>query len=90
MNPNLKKIVLGLSAVAAGGTVFQSCGSLASFLGNTNPCGTILNCDPTFYEFFSAGYDGPGVKPDVDPFCTYPPFCPATVDPIFGQAGAGG
>jgi len=60
-------------------------GSLvSSAVTNINPCGTILNCDPGAYDFLMSGIDGPGVRPDVDPFCTYAPFCNAAQDPLYG------
>lgn len=65
-------------AITAGvvGTCFQLGGcSPLSYIANINPCGTILECDPVQYEFITSGYEGPGARPDIDPFCTYPPFC---------------
>ena len=51
------------------------CSGVGGYLSSFNPCGTILNCDATTYEWIAAGYEGPGVDVDVDPFCTYPPYC---------------
>jgi hypothetical protein len=84
-----KSSVMLAMALAAGGTCFQlgACNvfSLASSaISSINPCGTILDCNPQVYQFLTSGIDGPGVQPDLDPFCTYAPFCDATVDPIFG------
>jgi hypothetical protein len=85
-----RKILMVLAlTMTAGGVCFQfgSCEPLAVIqtgLSSINPCGTILNCDPVAYEFATSGIDGPGVDPDVDPFCTYAPFCSAGDDPIFG------
>ena len=66
-------------AVMALGSCYQilGCGlsDLTSYVANFNPCGTILLCDPVAYEFNMSGYDGPGVDPDIDPACTYPPYC---------------
>jgi hypothetical protein len=66
-------------AVIAAGTLFQglSCSpqDLFAFARDFNPCGTILNCNPVSYRFLTSGYDGPGVDPDIDPACTYPPYC---------------
>jgi len=31
-----------------------------------------------------ADITGPGARPELDPFCTWPPLCPNTADPIFG------
>ena len=75
--------------LASGGVCFQlgSCEPMAVIstgISSINPCGTILNCDPAVYEFATSGIDGPGVRPDIDPFCTYAPFCSAQNDPIFG------
>lgn len=50
-------------------------GSIGQYVANINPCGTVLNCDPVTYTFIKSGYEGPGADPDVDPACTYPPFC---------------
>lgn len=75
-------------AVVTGGSLFQlsSCSpsSIISTVGGINPCGTVLACNPAVYRFIKADYNGPGVNPNVDIFCTYPPFCTPTQDPIFG------
>ncbi len=70
----------------AGGTAFQlgGCGNM-HFLGQFNPCGTILNCDPVTYRFITSGYQGPGVNPSIDPACTYPPYCAG--DPFVATGG---
>lgn len=63
---------------ALAGTCFQFSGCLGDvqhFVANFNPCGTILYCDPVLYRFVTSGYDGPGADPDIDPACTFPPFC---------------
>lgn len=75
-----------LAACLTGGVCFQfgGCsllGTLGNFIGGFNPCGVILNCDPIEYNFLTSGYRGPGVDPDIDPSCTYPPYC----DPEFTQ-----
>ncbi len=61
------------------GTCFQlgGCGlaDLGQYIANLNPCGTILACDPVYYTFVRSGYSGPGANPDIDPACTYPPYC---------------
>ena len=69
------------------GTCFQlgSCGGPAdvwSYLSDFNPCGTILACDPNTYRFAQAGYEGPGVDVDLDPFCTWPGYCDDSLDPL--------
>jgi hypothetical protein len=69
------------SILLMSGTLFQFNGCFsdaASFVNNINPCGTILNCNPLSYNYWRSGYEGPGVDPDVDPACTYPPFCTLT------------
>ena len=79
-------LVMMLAAVGAC-AVLGGCdllGTAANAISNINPCGTLLNCDPAAYAFAQSGIDGPGVRPDLDPFCTFPPFCDATADPIFG------
>lgn len=85
----LRMRVLGLvMSVLAGGTCLQVGGcsleGLTSFVSSFNPCGTILVCDPAEYRFIMADITEPGVQPSIDPFCTWPPLCPPTVDPIFG------
>lgn len=73
----------------AAGTCLQFGGclrSVSSYARNFNPCGTFLACDPVEYEFLTSGYQGPGVNPDIDPTCTYPPYCEddpfvATINP---------
>jgi hypothetical protein len=78
----VKMTVIGLAA----GTCFamSSCSvqGIGHYLANYNPCGTILYCDPVAYNFVNSGYEGPGADPDVDPFCTYPPYCSSDVDPL--------
>lgn len=68
----------------AGGGVVLQLGSCVDLIQNTNPCGSILNCDPATWDFVTSGIDGPGSYPDIDPFCTFPPFCSPDQDPIFG------
>ena len=72
---SLRKVL----TVAAVGLCYQlggcSLGGITNYLANVNPCGTILNCDPVTYNFINSGYDGPGADPDIDPVCTYPPYC---------------
>lgn len=84
-----RKVFLASAITLAAGTCFQlgGCNGLSAIGGaiaNINPCGTILDCDPALYQFATSDYDGPGVDPDLDPFCTYPPFCSTAQDPIFG------
>ena len=84
-----RSLVTLVTTLAIGGTCLLSTGcdvlGLAwTGISSINPCGTILTCDPQAYEFYNSGIDGPGVRPDIDPFCTYSPFCDATQDPIFG------
>jgi hypothetical protein len=86
----LRRAVLTFATtLAAGGTCFQVGGcipwqTVGQAIGSINPCGRFLVCDPAQYEFITSGIDGPGVRPDIDPFCTYAPFCTADLDPIFG------
>ena len=84
-----RSLTARVTTLAIGGSCFQlaGCDTLelaASAIGGINPCGTILACDPQEYAFVTSGIDGPGVRPDIDPYCVYPPFCSATQDPIFG------
>lgn len=85
------RILLLSASVATGGACFQfGCvGGVGSVLNSFNPCGTIFNCDARLYQFVTSGIDGPGVRPEIDPFCTFPPFCDATQDPIFGGLAGG-
>ena len=63
----------------AGGALFQvggcSVAGLRSYISTLNPCVAILACDPVSWRFLTSGYQGPGANPNVDPACTYPPFC---------------
>ncbi len=90
---NLRKPLVSLLTAASAGTCLQlgPCGlpELRQLASSLNPCGTILLCDPRAFEFVQSGIDGPGVRPDVDPFCTFPPFCSQDVDPIFGGLAEG-
>jgi hypothetical protein len=76
-----------LISIAGGATLAQlgGCGTLGRYIANINPCGTILACDPVTFEFIRSGYEGPGADPDVDPACTYPPFC--ANDPFVTSGG---
>ncbi len=84
-------LCLASLATALGGTCFQvsgcmNLGGIGRYIANFNPCGTILNCDPVQYNFIRSGYTGPGANPDVDPACTYPPFCGSS-DPFTSTTG---
>lgn len=78
------RILRWATAAVIVGTCYQLSGctlsGLGQYIANINPCLTILACDPVTYRFVTSGYDGPGVDPDIDPACTYPPFC--TGDPF--------
>jgi hypothetical protein len=52
-----------------------SLGGIAQYVANINPCLSVLACDPVTYRFETSGYRGPGADPNIDPVCTYPPFC---------------
>jgi hypothetical protein len=71
---------------ALAGTLFQlggcDLGELGKYIANINPCGTILNCNPVEYQFIKSDYSGPGADPNIDPTCTFPPYCPAAGDPF--------
>lgn len=80
-----------MMTIAAGGTCLAlgGCdvfGLAQSAVSSFNPCGTILACNGREYQFWTSGIDGPGVRPDIDPYCTFAPFCSAATgnDPIFG------
>lgn len=80
------RILRAASIVVIAGTCFQFGGcspaGVVQYVANFNPCGTILDCDPVQYRFMTSGYDGPGADPDIDPACTFPPFC--ANDPFIG------
>lgn len=86
----IRKSLVSLAMTAAiGGTCFAlgGCdvvGLASSAVSSINPCGTILLCDQRAYQFWTSGIDGPGLRPDIDPYCVFPPFCNAAQDPIFG------
>lgn len=73
------------TAAAAGGLCFQF-GSCVQFVGQLNPCGTVLACDPAAFLFATSGASGLGddlaTGSTNSPFCTVPPFC--MQDPLFG------
>jgi hypothetical protein len=80
-----KRLMHLVAAAAIAGTCFQlgGCmGGVANYIGSFNPCGTLLYCDPATYRFAQADYEGPGVDPDLDLFCTWPGFCEPTADPL--------
>ena len=84
-----RRITVLATVLAVGGACFQVGGCnafelLSSAVSSINPCGTILACNPQEYAFLKSGIDGPGANPYLDPFCVFPPFCDADVDPIFG------
>lgn len=81
-----KCLALAGPIVSGGMLMGLSCSGVGNLLGQVNPCGTILACDPALYRLVAANIDGPGVRSDIDIFCTYPPFCPD--DPILGPGGA--
>jgi hypothetical protein len=86
MRKRLRVFQITTIAILAG-SCFQL-GACAQYVSRLNPCGTILNCDPVEYRFVRGNYDGPGVDPDLDPSCTYPPFCDN--DPFVSSPDAGG
>jgi len=87
MHSKHSRLVRWVVVLAAAGTMFQlgSCipdGTL-QYLKNFNYGGTVLNMDSVTYSFLTSGYTGPGVDPDIDPACTYPPYCED--DPFVGD-----
>lgn len=81
--------LLTLAALIFGGGLMQfggcSVDGAINYITDFNPCGSILLCDPVAYTFLTSGYEGPGVNPDIDPACTYPPYC--ANDPFVGGGG---
>lgn len=76
-----------LAALLAGGSLFQL-GACFNYFRDFNYCGSVLACDPVEFRFLTSGYQGPGVDLEVDPACTFPPFC--ANDPFVGGLAAGG
>ena len=64
-----------LVAVATLGSVGCTPKDAFAFVKDFNPVGTIIPGDPVQYRFLTSGYEGPGVNPEIDPACTYPPYC---------------
>lgn len=77
MTRNSRNRLRWFCLLAGVGTTFQfgACGTAANYVRNLNPCIIILACDPAAFNFLTSGYQGPGVNPDIDPACTFPPFC---------------
>lgn len=71
------RLAVAVTIVSAGFR-FGCFSATTNYVKDFNPCGTIFNCDPAGYTFLTSGYDGPGVDPDIDPACTYPPYCNIT------------
>lgn len=84
---NRLRILRFAAVVFAAGTCLQV-GTCISYVSQLNPCGSVLNCDPVTYRFVRSGYEGPGAYPDIDPACTFPPFCDG--DPFVEDLTAGG
>lgn len=86
MHARRYRLLRYVAGLAAAGTCFQFLGcsfrDVFGFVRDFNPCGSILNCDPLAYRFLTSGYRGPGADPDIDPACTFPPFCEG--DPFLG------
>jgi hypothetical protein len=81
--------LMTFAAMTSGSAVlrFLGCSPVPAVINavtSVNPCGPIFQCDPAEYAFIKSGIEGPGVRPEYDIFCTYPPFCDAAADPIFG------
>lgn len=55
---------------------------------NINPCGTILNCNPTEWDWMFHHRDYPDF--DVDPTCVIPGQCGTWPPTAPGQLGGGG
>lgn len=75
------------ATLAVGASLFQIGGcspeGVLNFVGDINPCGAILFCDPIEFRFLTSGYQGPGLDSQIDPACTFPPFC--ANDPFVGS-----
>lgn len=90
MHPVRKTLVMLTTTLAVAGSCLLSSGcddvleGAVNAISEFNPCGTILNCDPTEYEFLTSGIDGTGVNVEEDPYCVYPPYCTDDEDPIYG------
>ncbi len=87
------KLMRRVAAMTMGAGVFQFVGCepqgvVNYFQNRFNPCGLVLQCDPAEWRFLTSGYEGPGVDPEVDPACVFPPFCAG--DPFVGGLGPTG
>ncbi|HPM24851.1 MAG TPA: hypothetical protein PLP66_13160 [Phycisphaerae bacterium] len=85
------RVLSWLVAAVAVGTCYGfggcSLSDVGHYVANINPCLTILACDPVEYRFITSGYKGPGADPDIDPACTFPPYCDG--DPFVSTGGGG-
>ncbi|MEP0842783.1 MAG: hypothetical protein HRF43_08735 [Phycisphaerae bacterium] len=75
-------------AVCACGTTFQVAGCLSQLGQNFNPCGTVLNCDPT--DFDALFLDAPDFE--FNPTCTIPTLwnCGGPISNVTGANAAAG
>lgn len=89
MNHRRANALKFLVALTSAGIAYQlpGCGQIFNFARSINPCGSVLNCDPVTYRFLTSGYEGPGVDVNIDPACTFPPFCAG--DPFIGGQDGG-
>ena len=60
-----KCLVLAGPIVSGGMLMGLSCTDVGNVLGQVNPCGTILACDPAIYRLVAANIDSPGVRQNV-------------------------
>jgi hypothetical protein len=81
MRRTRSRIIKLTLALAVGGSLLAggcSAANVASYFVHYNYGGSVLNMTPASYAFLTSGYKGPGVNPDIDPACTYPPYCTLT------------
>lgn len=83
----INKLQAGLRiamAILFVGTTFQA-GCLGTIARNVNPCGTIIDCNPTEWDYLFTEI------PDfeVDPTCTVPGYCGSSQGPLPFPAGGG-
>ena len=75
MLPIRSRIMHFTLLLVSGGTLFGGCTTVGQFIKDFNYGGSVFAMTPQAYRFLTSGYEGPGVDPDIDPACTYPPFC---------------
>jgi len=85
MRGKKRLVTTALLMTLAGGMVFANIGCFEALL-MVNPCGTILNCDPDFWQF--TVYPALTVPNwELDPSCVIPGACGDWPPPEFEYEG---